>query len=72
MKRGRPRRFKTCPECGAEDMKVLYTYRAGHCVTVKCLCKKCGSTPRWVKPDGSGGHWFRVKGEEDIKKTLGK
>lgn len=60
MKRGRPRRFQWCPECGAKEIHVTFTRKAGHCVNVYCECETCGSKLRFVKADGDG-YWIRVR-----------
>lgn len=58
-KRGRPRRFEACPECGAEGFSVIRTTKAGHCVNLYCECPACGKL-RFVSA-GDGGHWVRVR-----------
>ena len=60
MKRGRPRRFKYCPACGEEGLRVLRTRKAGHCINVYCDCPTCGIKMRYVKA-GEGGYWLRVR-----------
>ena len=59
-KRGRPRRFETCPVCGGEGIVVKRSRKAGHCVNVYCECPACGVKLRYVSA-GDGGHWFRVR-----------
>ena len=59
-KRGRPRRFTTCPECGEPSLFVRSTHRQGHCENVYCVCHACGVVLRFVKA-GPGGLWYRVR-----------
>lgn len=59
-KRGRPRRFRTCPECGAEVLHQTNQRKAGHCVNIYCECPACGAKVRYVAA-GNNGHWVRVR-----------
>ena len=68
MKRGRPRRFQTCPECGAVGLVQTNQRKAGHCVNIYCECSVCGEKLRYVSTD-KGGHWVRVLNVEDVGKS---
>lgn len=57
-KRGRPRRFKFCPVCGADALREYGVFKSGHCTSVYCLCASCGERIRLVSP---GDSWFRVR-----------
>jgi DNA-directed RNA polymerase subunit M/transcription elongation factor TFIIS len=59
-KRGRPRRFEACPECGAEGLYQTNQRKAGHCVNIYCECPACGAKVRYVTA-GDEGHWVRVR-----------
>jgi len=59
-KRGRPKRFSSCPECGEPSIFVRHTARRGHCENVYCVCHACGASLRYVQA-GTGGHWYRVR-----------
>jgi uncharacterized Zn finger protein len=59
MKRGRPRRFQKCPECGSEEFRVYKTEQAGHCQNVYCECPVCGKL-RYVAAE-KNGRWVRVR-----------
>ena len=59
-RRGRPRRFAACPECGEPSIFVQHTERRGHCENVYCVCRACGMKLRYVSA-GAGGHWFKVR-----------
>ena len=68
MKRGRPRRFQTCPECGEKALRVIATRQAGYCKNVYCECWACGERPQYVETP-RGGHWIRVRNIEDVGKS---
>ena len=59
-RRGRPRRFDSCPECGAEGLFQTNQRKAGHCVNIYCECPACGAKVRYVAA-GNDGHWVRVR-----------
>ena len=67
-KRGRPHRFRYCPVCGEEGLRVYKTEQAGHCRNIYCDCPACGIKMRFVTA-GEGGYWVRVRtlDESDIK-----
>lgn len=68
MKRGRPRRFKKCPECGAVGLIQRGQRKAGHCVNIYCECLTCGAKPHFVVV-GDGCHRVRVRSIEDVGKS---
>ena len=61
-RRGRPRRFRECPECGeVNGLRVLSSRRAGSLRNVYCRCDVCGAEVRYVDAPGERGHWRRVR-----------
>ena len=67
MRRGRPRRFQRCPECGSVGLLLYGVRKAGHCVSVYCECPACGAKLRYVSA-GESGRWYRVRTIEDVRK----
>ena len=58
-RRGRPRRFSECPECGNKEFHVYKTEQAGHCRNIYCECPICGKL-RYVSA-GEKGRWVKVR-----------
>ena len=58
--RGRPRRFSTCPECGAPSLFVRNTRLQGACRNSYCVCTSCDVVLRHIST-GTGGRWLKVR-----------
>lgn len=59
-RRGRPKLFPCCPECGQNTLTVTCTQQQGHCLNRWCECSSCGAHIRWVKA-GVQSRWMRVR-----------
>lgn len=59
-RRGRPKLFPCCPECGEDALVVTCTQQQGHCINRWCECQNCGAHVRWVKA-GVHSRWMRVR-----------
>lgn len=60
QKRGRPKLFPCCPECGEDALSLTGTRLQGHVINRWCVCSICGAHNRWIQA-GEHGHWVRVR-----------
>lgn len=59
-RRGRPKLFSCCPECGEDALIVKSTTVQGYVINRWCECSHCGVHIRMVK-SGASSRWIRVR-----------